>query len=988
MWSTFCDCVGVCFDIAVTVSSSVLTSTVEVFNAAAEVVHAGSVLTEFVIAEVLGEESAEWYSWITTPNVALPIVKFVGKLGQDKLQYVRSMFMAQTMSTTNLASATVRNTFDNLVLTESRPVNGHTHPLSAADRSAVSSSAERLADQLGLTPYFPSKSEADDRHHRLGSRSFYWSKDINAKPAPLILPDNPLVVLIDVDYYMDMPKFLSRNVYPTLIYAFQPEHVVKNSGEISYLFTRDNKVHYRVTGGSEYTHEVWNYSKDIITASSVWGTAVYNVNRRTTQADHEIIMLTPKAHWQFPANLFARLWMEHSYLERLKVNHGKFNRLRIHRNGGVKVATARVGSYCAAILPAEQDDALAAKARSSKYPLTIPDCQKYVGSDQVAALALLEYHLEGNDTKPDFICPVEQSTLRYQFEPARYDSSAKPMMSPFMRPLVNNALIPDRTEANERRAVEGRVEQVRNKVLRCEPFVMATMHEFAELFIPEDMKHQFQPVDYDTVRDRQFRPSQRSILARSEGINPKRVLQTFIKTESYLKPADPRIISQYNGCDKRDYSMYIYGMEELMKTSKWYAFCRHPLDIAHRVVEVVKGAQFCVNTDFSRFDGHVSNILRDLERIILLRIFSIEHHQRILELHKHQFGLVAYAPFGTKYFQGYARGSGSPDTSIFNSLSNAYIAFLALRMSTIDGKYIQSVEAYDRLGIYGGDDGLTANVNPDTYVLAAKKVGQVLTVEPVICGSIGVKFLARVYSPKVWDGDPTSCCDIKRQLSKLHISVAMPSNVTPVMKLMEKARSFLLSDRGTPILGMWALTVSQFVQGDIKVDMRTERMQTWLSHFDYSVQYPNDTADWMYSYCETALPQFDYKRFEKWCREVKSLDAMLLSPSFCPSDEIKSIVPVVVNQQVYPHDHDFKALPSRDVSVVNSEQAQWRARANAEPPTNPVGVAPAHRANHRPTRPHFEAKVQRASAHKWVAKRPRQGGRTHHRNRAGGVKRG
>jgi len=281
--------------------------------------------------------------------------------------------------------------------------------------------------------------------------------------------------------------------------------------------------------------------------------------------------------------------------------------------------------------------------------------------------------------------------------------------------------------------------------------------------------------------------------------------------------------------------------------------------------------------------------------------------------------LNAVATFGTWYETAFSRASGSPETSLFNSLVNAFVAYAALRGTRRGGLFLTPAMAFDALGIYGGDDGLTADVDAKVYVKAASRIGQELTVEPVKRGNMGVKFLARVYSPDVWFGDMNSCCDLPRQLCKIHVSVPMSNTVSPTVKLLEKVRSFSLSDEHTPILGLLCATVIDLHGGPILPDANTTPMRHWLGHFDKEVQYVNEPASWMMDYAVSALPDFDWKTFHNWMAEVKTFTDVLAAPLCMEPIAAKSAVPVVVDGEVLPRGEKFKPKVDRPPRVARKE---------------------------------------------------------------------
>jgi hypothetical protein len=241
-------------------------------------------------------------------------------------------------------------------------------------------------------------------------------------------------------------------------------------------------------------------------------------------------------------------------------------------------------------------------------------------------------------------------------------------------------------------------------------------------------------------------------------------------------------------------------------------------------------------------------------------------------------------------------------------------------MTRQDGVFLQADEAWNQLGIYGGDDGLTADIDPIVYRKAAETIGQDLTIEPVKRGDAGISFLSRIYSPHVWDGDDNSCCDVKRTLCKLHVTVQLAQRVTPAMKLLEKARSFFLSDQHTPIVGPLADRVLTIFHGDLTDeknrasalthDELTAPIRMWLARYPKEVQYKNEPADWMLEHVEKSMPEFDFKKFTSWLETVNTLEAALTPPTFMEQPEAKSTEPVAVDGDVIPH-VKFSAKPPR-----------------------------------------------------------------------------
>jgi len=861
------------------------------------------------------------------------------------VQMIKSQIIDKLKHRPALAQTHLASTFSDLPLNQFKPVLHHAHALSAADRSGASAFFTRFGSSLGLSPYFYEMSNADLRHGRDGSRSYYWAKDVAVAPKALAIPANPLVVMVDVDEYVNMPNFLCSHFCPTLIYTVQPDQVAKTTSNYSYTFDKNNNLVYRTTGSGLYTHPVWNYSVDHVTVSKYclgvpYRTCIYRVERRATSPDHEMVFFIPLGMWRGLGSILLRWWLQSRDLSRYSVVTPEgYSRLQTCSDAGVFVSTGRPDSYVQAKVLSEIDGTLGIISRTSKYPLTMTQVLSFVEGERISAAPLLEYHRNVSclSEKPDVVCPLPVAVRTYQFDPCSDQDDAKPSMQAFMNPFINDAFAPAQSIANTIACVEGRIEKVQPRDLPLTPFLDLVMREFAAQLIPDDRVHTYDPVDMEEVYDRQGRPTQRRILEDAEGCAPQRNIIMMLKKEAYSNVKDPRPISMINGPDKRDYSTFLYALEDIMKRQPWYAFGRTPQDIAIAVTQVLENANVALNSDYNRFDGHGSNIMRDLERVILMRAFRVCYHEQLLDLHRAQYNLRAFTRDDIYYDSKFIRGSGSPETSLFNSFVNAFIAFLALRMSYYHGKFLDAKTAYFRLGLYGGDDGLTCDVNPDTYCRAASSVGQKLVVEPVQRGNFGIKFLARVYSKNVWFGDVNSCCDLPRQLSKLHVTVSLGPHVTPIMKLLEKVRSFILTDKNTPILGEFCEAVMLIHQSVIVKDDATAPMRSWLSHVDVDKQYVNDGAEWMFDYVAQVLPDFDYKKFKVWVASANSYDKLLSPPLFQEPTAATSAVPVVVDDTVVPLGARFLPKPARPAKVYKSmRRNEWKAKS--APPTVPVIV--------------------------------------------------
>jgi hypothetical protein len=699
-----------------------------------------------------------------------------------------------------------------------------------------------------------------------------------------------------------MNRLLVENFQPVALYTLQPTAAARQTSNYSYTYAADGSIDYKVTGGSNYNHEIWNYGLDNLLVFKTFmgfttGAAAYLVDKRTIDEDHVVVLFTPISRWGI-LSAWASKFLHSGRLVRLNPVQGDFVRLGVVKQGGVVMSTGRVGNFVVANIPAQIDDALAIAARLSKIDITPPMVASYIEGDKVAATVLTDFHRNSVGIKPPYVFPVEFSVRNYQFHPEHYDPDVKPSLIPFMSPLIHGCFAPMNCLNNEKACIKGRITDVKVEEILITPFLSTLMDEFCDMLIPEP--HTLVLEDDDLTWDTQSRATQRRIFNEAAWmLKAKRVIKMFIKKEAYQDVKDPRPISTINSVDKIDNSRIVYAfVNGVLKKQSWYAFSKNPIRIAERIAFILANASFAINTDFSRWDGHKSNVLRELERRVYLRAFRHEYRDMIIEHCRNRINLKAFGTFGTPYETGFAQNSGDNDTSSFNSVGNTFINFTGYRMTLSNGSFLSKQAAWDALGIYGGDDGLSANLEPRIVVKAALNMGQVLVADKVMRGEFGVKFLARVYSPFIWYGDLNSCCDLPRQLSKFHATVSLPPTVTALTKLREKATSFYCTDRWTPVMGDMVNAIVDRYGLSVDKEPSLSAIRRWGDDVDRENQYPNVRASWMFDYLDKAIPTFDYLLFRKWIDGCQ-VDGDYLSPPLCA--EIPPVItklPVVVDDDI------------------------------------------------------------------------------------------
>jgi hypothetical protein len=831
-----------------------------------------------------------------------------------------------------------RTRFNNLHDIDMEELDNHTHGKSAAVRNKAKELVKLYGKSIAKEPYFVQQSAADARDQDAGCRTYYWAKDMNVDYKEFAPVRGQFLALMDVDYYMDVPRLLAR--YPGMyaISTFQPS-AVAYSGDSDYNFTFNEKdeVTYVLGGGSRYSHKVWSYSSDIIVAvDKRWGglwydMCVYNVERRQIDPHHQLILLVPLRVLSSPL-VDLTYWIQGNHLERLKVAMGGYLRMDVVCRNDMKTSTGKAGHFTCATIPTAQDSAIAIKARLYTVALSEGEVAGIVNlkGNSPEVIMLLDFHRNAVDNRMrDRVFPQDKSVQKFQYDPPSYNPEAKSSVQPFMRPLVaDGCYAPDKTRSNDQRMVDGRVKEVKAPELKLTKFLVTVITEFVTLLVPEEGI--LIPTGVEEVYERQNRPNQRILLDKGGRMGElvMNKIKSFMKAESYQKVTDPRVISTVPPINKLEYSKFVYAFDAILRKQKWYAFGKNPIQIAERVAQICSMASEIAQTDFSRFDGRVSKILRMVESLAMVRAFKVDYTDHLVELMNTQKDQVATTTFGVKYSTGESRLSGSAETANFNTLSNAFVAFLAFRRTRGPNGYYTAQEAWEKLGIYGGDDGLTADIDGDTYIYASKMVGQELELEPVKRGKPGVKFLAREYSPYVWYGDPNSMCDPGRQLAKLHTTHCMSHTIDGMRKLREKCYGLIVTDRNTPVLGELAKVVLALSKS-AGVELTNELgVANYWSKYETEVNFPNaNPADWMNEAFRRNCPKFDMELFREWLAKVAKGEAHILEPPLC---QVYDPPPVTTKADVMVSGKLVKAEPpvgqSKKPARPATKNKTWQAK--------------------------------------------------------------
>jgi len=301
------------------------------------------------------------------------------------------------------------------------------------------------------------------------------------------------------------------------------------------------------------------------------------------------------------------------------------------------------------------------------------------------------------------------------------------------------------------------------------------------------------PASLDEVFAKQTKPSQKLASKQREPYQTSKIAKKswsyFQKVESYDNVNNPRPIANPNTALKEEYSKYTYPIFDYVSKLPFFAFGKTPKEIAARVRAVCNTADEILPTDFSRWDGRHSKFLANFEKKLLNAFYDQRHHDHIKACWSNHYENKGYTKHGVKVEMGWGRPSGSPDTALFNTLDNAFLAYCAYRNNGLTPD-----QAYESLGVYGGDDGLSTKITPKEFHVVCKDFGVKftgdiqLTAQPLI-------FLGRLYvQPRNFlhsVAEPIRC------LSKIHM---ISCNKTKSRGLADKIAGYLVTDPTAPIL--------------------------------------------------------------------------------------------------------------------------------------------------------------------------------------------
>jgi hypothetical protein len=332
----------------------------------------------------------------------------------------------------------------------------------------------------------------------------------------------------------------------------------------------------------------------------------------------------------------------------------------------------------------------------------------------------------------------------------------------------------------------------------------------------------------------------------------------FPNLEAYSKPAESRPIIDCDHQYKHSYTCITGALAKVLKRTDWYAFGKGPEELVERVVAMSVGCESIAETDYSRFDTTIGGV-RPLEEEMIRTMFSDKEANRLWALQLDaKVRIGNFTNVWYRYTSQMERLSGSPETSVLNSIDNALISYIGLR------KIYGEQEAWLHLGLYGGDDGIQPAEAIKEIEAVAKECGLTLKLMVRLKGE-PFSFLGRYYNS--WAGEPWSCYDPVRFLAKLQYTT--DNTVPKMVALGRKLSSLAYTDLRTPWVADVINKYTQLVGPLPTLEEFDPEVNyyAWLSYHTKQV-FPTPLAEecpmsWMLDLYDSLLSEEDKAKLDK-----------------------------------------------------------------------------------------------------------------------------
>lgn len=641
---------------------------------------------------------------------------------------------------------------------------------------------------------------------------------------------NSALVLIDVDYYVDINALASHKL-PMVLWTFNPVTDFGSNDESSWRVD-GQEYEFRVHGGRSYRHRVWEYGcSDYVQFR--YGACKYNYSierYRPPGSQHQLIMLQPACYgFNIPDEFVVgrRVMGDRQYFDGDSVVivsgalHFKL-RTTLYQTVVSKLASGAVAPHT-----------LVQYFKEHKRDLLLGD-ESYVGE---------WFYRKAEKIKMTGSTGLTFASVVMREDGTFVPNAIKPTYVRMIEAPTNvEASAPTNDRSSDAAAVITRITNVSNTVVPDQIYSLYA-EEFAGVLLDNVgiVPFSVAPLSENEVIDRVERTATRlkcqavSSDPFLEVVPEMVVVEAFYKKELYVTPKDERNISPTQDEHLLALSRYTYRFKDSLKTTRWYMPGRTPKEIARNVTDLFSTSETCWETDFSRFDGTISEWIRvNVERKVYGKTFG--YTSDVTKLISNEVFRAQARTRAGRYCTGGSRLSGSPLTTDGNTLINAYVQFCAYRTAGFD-----AAEAYRRIGLCYGDDGLMSGNGMDVHMsTVCTALG--LTIKLVEAGTPSrpyAGFLGRIF-PRP-GGSVNSFQDPMRVWPKIHLTRKLGGSVQTA-NFVSKIASFALTDGLSPLLGDYCRKVLCLMPEAAHVRKILERRDTLMSTLSDSWLYLESAA--------------------------------------------------------------------------------------------------------------------------------------------------
>jgi hypothetical protein len=684
--------------------------------------------------------------------------------------------------------------------------------------------------------------------------------------------------MVDVDYYADMAYWLDH-MRPMLLYSMAPVSASSQDNCSSSFTFENDHLAFQSHGGYCTRHAIWNYGADYCRSIYAGRVSWYRVIRYALPASRVVIALAPVV--QMPERYSWMSWMapRHDLCRHVFTHKGEGNSwtaFRFWTSKGLMVSVAASGpDSCAVTVPwdkfSEVIDTMRVLGGARVPEHTVHEIcgpRAFLLCKYAADYIKFQHRLDnihrGIDTvtsAPDLDshgpCPCPNCVDPKQRGPndsvhlkcGEHDSVKEKDTVTLAAPscMVDKvgatavAVAPIRDKGAAKEASQGRVLKPQaDAAARVKP---AMVRPYVEAFIRCLMLRlrKVDPYNEEQVLAR-VKPSVRDATAAGFAerlTDAAKRTQAFIKAETYPERKSPRLITPLNAALQARMYKYAYALQDALHEETWFAFGTSLPSLAKRIADKSRDAYCVIETDYSKYDGTITRMAREIERKVYEAYFP-GHRAELAELAKWQQH-VKVSVKGVHYDSGFSRSSGAPDTCLMNSILNLFSLFLCI-----------GTDAFSS-AVVGGDDGVIfvpeskkkLIVDGDCPALRAASASVGFDIKCSVKRRTDTfSFLARRFS----FGCPHSICQPDRLLPKLHI-LAHPNIPAKFLKARYRMKldSLMLSDANTPVVGdVLRREISKLPDTKgVKIPDEYTRDDAWWAAIRLEGPWPNEAQPWM-----------------------------------------------------------------------------------------------------------------------------------------------